>query len=81
MQLFITSYTKKADTVTIENAEILSQVRKVLRARIGDTIRVQSHIYEAPMTRYEVRIDQWDDKEIIGTILSDQLHELTSKHI
>lgn len=81
MQLFVTDYKKKGSTMTIDHPEILSQVRKVLRAKIGDTIRVQSHIYEAPMTRYEVRIDQWDDKEIIGTILSDQLHELTSKHI
>ena len=65
MQLFVTDYKKKADTVIIENAEILSQVRKVLRAKIGDTIRIQSPVYEATMTRYEVRIDQWNDKEII----------------
>ncbi len=80
MQLFITPYKKKSDTVIIENAEILSQVRKVLRAKIGDTIRIQSPVYEATMTRYEVRIDQWDDKEIIGTILSEHLHELTPKY-
>lgn len=81
MQLFITPYKKKAETVIIENTEILSQVRKVLRAKIGDTIRVQSPLYEATMTRYEIRMDQRDDKEIIGTILSEKLHELTPEHI
>lgn len=81
MQLFITSYTKKESTITINDAEILLQVRKVLRAKIGDVIWIQSPIYEATMTRYEVRMDKRNDKEIIGTILSEQTHELTTKHI
>ncbi len=80
MQLFITSYTKKESTITINDAEILLQVRKVLRAKIGDTIWIQSPIYEATMTRYEVRMDQRNDKKIVWTILSEQTHELTTKH-
>lgn len=81
MQLFVTDYKKKGTKIIIDHPDILSQVRKVLRAKIGDTIWIQSSRYEASMTRYEVRMDQRDDKEIIGTILSEQTHELTSQHI
>lgn len=81
MQLFVTDYKKKGTKIIIDHPDILSQVRKVLRAKIGDTIWVQSPIYEATMTRYEIRMDQWNDKEIIWTILSEHLHELSSKHI
>lgn len=81
MQLFVTDYKKKGSTMTIDHPEILSQVRKVLRAKIGDTIWVQSPIYEATTKRYEVRMDQWNDKEITWTIFSEQLHELPSKHL
>ena len=65
MQLFVTDYKKKGTKITIDHPDILSQVRKVLRAKIGDTIWVQSPIYEATMTRYEICMDQWNDKEII----------------
>lgn len=81
MQLFVTDYKKKGTKITIDHPDILSQVRKVLRAKIGDTIWVQSPIYEATMTRYEIRMDQWNDKEITWTIFSEQLHELPSKHL
>ena len=64
MQLFITEYTKKNDILIINNVEILSQVRKVLRAKIGDIIRVQNILNKENKTRYELRIERWDDKHI-----------------
>lgn len=81
MQLFITSYKKRAHTVTIDNTEILSQVRKVMRANIGDILRIQDSINEAEKTRYEVRIDNWNDKELQGTILSETHHHVNPGNI
>lgn len=64
MQLFLTEYEKKDDTVTVENADLLSQLRKVLRASIGDIIRIQSPTNEKTKTRYELRIEFRDDKTL-----------------
>ncbi len=59
----------------ISNPELLSQLRKVLRAEIGDTIWVQSPIDEKTKLRFEVRIDGWDASNIQWTILSEQTYE------
>jgi len=64
MQLFVTDYQKQLTTVTISNPDLLSQVRKVLRANIGDSIWIQSPENEHTKTRYEVRIDRWDNKQV-----------------
>ncbi|HBB04924.1 TPA: hypothetical protein DCZ39_08890 [Patescibacteria group bacterium] len=76
MQLFVTDYTKKDNNVVINNVDLLSQLRKVLRASIGDIIWIQSPQNEAKKTRYEVRIDVWDNKIIEGTIVSEQAHDI-----
>ena len=59
MQLFVTEYQKKNTTVTISNTDLLSQIRKVLRASIGDTLWIQSPRNEAKKIRYEIRIEVW----------------------
>lgn len=64
MQLFVTDYTKKGETIIIADSDLLSQVRKVLRARIGDSIWIQSSEIEQKKIRYEIRIDRWDNKMI-----------------
>jgi hypothetical protein len=64
MQLFISEYTKKGPTITIANPDILSQVRKVLRAKIGDIIWIQNSKNESEKIRYEIQIENWNDKEI-----------------
>jgi len=61
MQLFITEYKKKDTTLVIADIELLSQVRKVLRASIGDIIRIQSPEKESKKIRYEIRIETWDN--------------------
>ena len=61
MQLFITEYKKKDQTVVISDIDLLSQLRKVLRASIGDIIWIQSPGNEAKKIRYEVRIEVWDN--------------------
>lgn len=48
----------------IGNVELLSQIRKVLRANIGDTFWIQSPENENKKTRYELRIDRWDNKTL-----------------
>ena len=63
--------------ITISDPEILSQVRKVLRAKIGDSIRVQDPTHETKKLRYELQIESWNDKDIQGKILSEQIHEST----
>ncbi|MCX6825070.1 MAG: RsmE family RNA methyltransferase [candidate division SR1 bacterium] len=74
MQLFVTEYQKKDKNIIITNDELLSQLRKVLRARIGDIIRIQSPDIESTKIRYELSIDVWDNKIIEGTIVSEQNH-------
>jgi len=81
MQLFVSDYTKQWSTIIISNLELLSQVRKVLRAKIGDIFYIQNPTKEAEKVRYEIRIEQWDNKTITWTILSEQIHALTSQHI
>ena len=77
MQLFVTEYTKKNDILIINDVELLSQVRKVLRAKIGDVIRIQNPMNEEKKTRYELRIERWNDTHMEGKILSEQIHEST----
>lgn len=79
MQLFVTEYTKKEKSVIIHNADLLSQLRKVLRASIGDIIRIQGPQNEINKMRYEVRIDVWDNKLIEGTIVSEQTHDTSNE--
>jgi hypothetical protein len=64
MQLFVTEYTKKNDILIINDMELLSQVRKVLRAKIGDVIRIQNPMNEEKKIRYELTIERWDDKHM-----------------
>lgn len=77
MQLFITDYSKKNTTIFIENEELLLQLRKVLRASIGDSFFVQSPNDEVQKTRYEVKITQWDKKSITWTIVGEVTNELS----
>ena len=62
MQLFVTNYTKKDAHIIVADSDLLLQLRKVLRANIGDTLRIQSPEHESKKIRYEVRIDRWDNK-------------------
>ena len=62
MQLFVTEYKKKEKTLVIADSDLLSQLRKVLRTKIGDTIWIQSPTHEAEKIRYEIRIEIWDNK-------------------
>lgn len=64
MQLFITEFEKKWETIKFTNQEILSQIRKVLRMKIWDTFFVQNW-----NIRYELQISDWDDKDIFWNIL------------
>ena len=75
MQLFVTNYTKKDIHIVVADSDLLLQLRKVLRANIGDTIWIQSPENESKKIRYEVRIDRWDNKIIEGTVVSQQTQE------
>ena len=46
----------------VADTDLLLQLRKVLRANIGDTLWIQSPDNESKKIRYEVRIDRWDNK-------------------
>ena len=63
MQLFITEFQKKENIITIENTEVLSQIRKVLRMKIWDSLFVQNED-----ARYELEIVDWNDKSFSGKI-------------
>ena len=69
MQLFITDFEKKWESIKISDIEILSQIRKVLRMKIWDTFFVQNG-----NTRYKLEISDWDDKNIFWKILESIEH-------
>ena len=69
MQLFITDFEKKWEMIKISNAEILSQIRKVLRMKIWDEIFVQDW-----NIRYKIQISDRDDKNIFGNIIDSTKH-------
>ena len=62
-QLFLTDCKIKGEEILIDNKDLLSQVRKVLRLQKGDTFYVQNN-----GTRYEVEIKDWNDTTLTGTI-------------
>lgn len=70
MQLFITDFEKKWETIKITNQEILSQIRKVLRMKIWDNIFVQNWDI-----RHELQISDWDDKNIFWKIINSLEHK------
>lgn len=76
MQLFVTEYQKKDTTLVVANVDLLAQLRKVLRASIGDIIRIQSPVNEPKKIRYELRIEVRDNQILEGTIISEQVYEL-----
>ena len=69
MQLFITEFEKKWETIKISDTEILSQIRKVLRMKIWDTFFVQNK-----NTRHKIEISERDDKNIFWKILESIEH-------
>lgn len=74
-QLFLTDCKIKNTEILIENKDLLSQVRKVLRLQKGDAIYVQHN-----GTRYEVEIKDWDDKTLKGTIKGSRIAERGTGH-
>lgn len=64
MQLFITEFEKKWESIKISNTEILSQIRKVLRMKIWDEFFVQNE-----NIRYKLQITDRDDKNIFWNII------------
>ena len=64
MQLFITEFEKKWESIKISNPEILAQIRKVLRMKIWDDFFVQNE-----NIRYKLQITDRDDKNIFWNII------------
>lgn len=64
MQLFITEFEKKWESIKISNTEILAQIRKVLRMKIWDEFFVQNE-----NIRYKLKITDRDDKNIFWNII------------
>ncbi|MDD2537252.1 MAG: RsmE family RNA methyltransferase [Candidatus Absconditabacteria bacterium] len=73
MQLFILPHipTKGNQIILKEVPELLSQLRKVLRTKIGDTIFLQNQ--EENIIRYQVQIIDRNDKDLIGEIVDQTL--------
>ena len=64
MQLFITNFEKKWESIKISDTKILSQIRKVLRMKIWDSFFVQNG-----NIRYKLKISNRDDKNIFWQIV------------
>jgi 16S rRNA (uracil1498-N3)-methyltransferase len=65
MQLFLTNFDTKWNSITIKNREILDQIRKVLRMKIWDHIFVQQENH-----RLEIEITEWDSSTLHGNIVN-----------
>lgn len=70
MQLFITDFEKKWNNISIQNKEILDQVRKVLRMKIWDHIFVQQE-----NIRHQIEISDRDDKNLYWNILATTTYD------
>ena len=64
MQLYITNFEKKWESIKISDTKILSQIRKVLRMKIWDSFFVQNG-----NIRYKLKISNRDDKNIFWQIV------------
>ncbi|MDR2540279.1 MAG: RsmE family RNA methyltransferase [Candidatus Peribacteria bacterium] len=75
-QLFILpSLSPKGDQLSVSNVpELIGQLRKVLRLKIGDTIFLQSEEpeKEGGILRYVFKISSWTDKDLEGEILATE---------
>jgi RsmE family RNA methyltransferase len=77
MQLFLTDFVHKGNEVIIENLIVLEQLKKVLRMKKGDVIAIQDKVESWKwkvesdwiLTRYVVRIDDWNHQCVYGTII------------
>ncbi len=78
MQLFVTDFQRSWTTIHIENADILSQLRNVLRVRLWDHIEIQSPAHEEEKMRYEIRIDTREKSVLEWTIVSETTHASSS---
>lgn len=75
MQLFISDYTHIGKTISIYDNDILSQLRTVLRYRVGDVFYIQKPVYisdsideDMEIVRYQLKITNWDKDKLDGTI-------------
>lgn len=77
MQLFITEYQLLSPKkITINNKEILDQIRKVLRGKIGDKFFIQNPSFDIPTEiRYECEIIDWDKKSLTAKIINEEKYE------
>ena len=83
MQLFLTSqYTIQDITITISDPRVVHQLTRVLRAKSGQTIMIQS-THDTIMTRYECVLTIIDSKQIRATITNTYVFEAQkhSKHL
>lgn len=81
MQLFITEFTKNWNTISLDNKEIIEQMRKVLRLKIWDRFFIQAPSYETNETvsRYETQLDSRDKNSMTGTIISEETKQIEEK--
>jgi hypothetical protein len=77
MQLFLVSQIEqRKDQIFLSNvSELLIQLRKVLRAKIGDHIFVQSLQpgFNNTIVRYELKITNRSDEDLVGECINRQL--------
>jgi RsmE family RNA methyltransferase len=73
MQLFISDFEKKSDTIIISDLEIIPQIRKVLRMKIWDVFFIQNP--NPPIVRYYVEISDRNDKWISWKIQDEKIYD------
>lgn len=79
MQLFISNYIHVHKNISINNQEILNQLKTVLRYRVGDLFYIQKPIYANDLTdgdikinRYKIKITSRDKNKLDGEIVWEE---------
>ncbi len=76
MQLFVCEFQIKKNQIILEDSNVLYQLRKVLRSKIGDGFFIQKNWYAD--CRYEINIHNRDEKGLIWDIVNIIYNQLWS---
>jgi len=84
MQLFHLSYELikfKWDSLTVFSVpDLVSQLRKVMRIKKGDYIRVQTN-KDNETLRYKISVEDWTDQEVSWKIIANQIFQVWEKNV
>jgi len=80
MQLFLSDFEEDGNLLTTKDIVVIKQLKRVLRAKPWLEIFFQKETTKKTV-RYKIKLDKVSDKWLLGTILSSEEKNITTKHI